>query len=344
MDTPADGDDIDAIGNTEAVRLFTDRAARHSMPLAWDELTAQVVGRISRRLDGPAAQGETLPRARALAVAAHLLQQTGGYAAAGECCEEALAAAGDDYLVADLLDGHASVLLRQGQQDAALPLIELGLDLARRLEEPHLTGRLLSVRSHARYVEGDRAAAARDLVESLRFFRQAGDRLHVGGVVGNLGYLELSRGDLDSARRHLAESLDIFRELNDHYGIVNMTHNLGLAEYLTGSPGTAESLFAESFDLARRARMRSSTAYALIGLAMAGGGADLARSARLHGAADQDLTALGETIEPTEGQLRDLDCQRLSAAMGAEAFEAEFAAGRLLTSEQITDLVLGQQA
>ena len=295
-------------------------------------------------LDAPAARGTTLPRARALAAAAHLLQQTGGYAAAGEYCEEALAiarAAGDDHLVADLLDAHASVLLRQGQQDAALPLIELGLDLARRLEEPHLTGRLLSVRSHARYVEGDRAAAARDAAESLRFFRQAGDRLQVGGMVGNLGYLELSMGDLDSARRHLAESLDIFRELNDHYGIVNMTHNLGLAEYLSGSPGTAESLFAESFDLARRARMRSSTAYALIGLAMVGGEADRGRSARLHGAADQALAALGETIEPTEGQLRDLDCQRLRAAMGAEAFEAEYAAGRTLTSEQIIDLALG---
>ena len=50
---------------------------------------------------------------------------------------------------------------------------------------------------------------------------------------------------------------------------------------------------------------------------------------------------LGETIEPTEGQLRDLDCQRLRAAMGTEAFEAEYAAGRTLTAEQIIDLALG---
>ena len=57
-------------------------------------------------LDAPAAQEATLPRARALAAAAHLLQQTGGYAIAGDYCQEALAiarAAGDDYLVADLL-------------------------------------------------------------------------------------------------------------------------------------------------------------------------------------------------------------------------------------------------
>ena len=46
MDTPADGDDMDVIAGTEAVRLFTDRAAQQGMPLAWDERTAQVVGRI----------------------------------------------------------------------------------------------------------------------------------------------------------------------------------------------------------------------------------------------------------------------------------------------------------
>ena len=80
-------------------------------------------------LDAPAAQEATLPRARALAAAAHLLEQTGGYAIAGDYCQEALAiarAAGDDYLVADLLHVRAWILVRQGQPGAALPLIESG--------------------------------------------------------------------------------------------------------------------------------------------------------------------------------------------------------------------------
>ena len=126
---------------------------------------AEGVEALRALLDLPAAQGATLLRARALAAAAYLLEQTGGYATAEEYCEEALAiarAAGDDYLVADLLYVRAYVLLRQGQQDAALPLIELGLGLARRLEEPHLTARLLSARSFALDVEGDHAGAARD--------------------------------------------------------------------------------------------------------------------------------------------------------------------------------------
>jgi hypothetical protein len=91
-------------------------------------------------------------------------------------------------------------------------------------------------------------------------------------------------------------------------------------------------------------RMRASTGYALIGLAMAGSSARMARSAQLHGAADEALAALGETIEPLEGGLRDLDCQRLRSVMGAEAFETEYAAGRVLTSEQVLALARSARA
>lgn len=135
-------------------------------------------------LDAPAAQGTTLPRARALATAARLLEKTDGYAIAADYCEEALAiarAAGDEHLVAEALYERAWVLLRQGQPGAALPLIEPGLTLARRLGDAHLTARLLSARLYATYIDGDPADAARDSVEALRLFRQAGsERLMAG--------------------------------------------------------------------------------------------------------------------------------------------------------------------
>jgi DNA-binding CsgD family transcriptional regulator len=77
-------------------------------------------------------------------------------------------------------------------------------------------------------------------------------------------------------------------------------------------------------------------AYALLGLAMAGRGeADPGWSARVHGAADQAMADLGHAFEPFEGGLADLDRQRLRAAMGAEAFEAEYAAGRALDPAQV---------
>src|SRR5262249_59301761 len=93
-----------------------------------------------------------LTRAGALPEAANLADRAGSYATAADYCEEGLAiarAAGDDYLAADLLYERAWVLLHQGQPHAALPLIESGLDLARRLGELHLTARLLNAPSYA---------------------------------------------------------------------------------------------------------------------------------------------------------------------------------------------------
>jgi class 3 adenylate cyclase len=52
MDTPGEDDALAAIGSCEAVQLFLERAAEHGVPVAWDERTAPVAGRICRRLDG----------------------------------------------------------------------------------------------------------------------------------------------------------------------------------------------------------------------------------------------------------------------------------------------------
>ncbi len=293
-------------------------------------------------LDLTDAQSATVLRATALASAAYLLEQTGGYAAAVEYCDEALAIArpaGDDRLAADAVAIKAFVLVRQGQQAAALRLTAQALVLARRLGDPHLTARLLSVRSYAVSLEGDDEAAAADAAESLQLFRQAGDRREVGTMLGNLGYSEMSLGELDMARGHLHESLDIARELDDSYGVVYETFNLGLAEYLSGSLGAAGALFAESFDLAGGLRMNAGTAYALIGLAMVCAGADLVRSARLHGAADGALAALGETVDSLEARLREADHERLRAAMGSVEFDAERAAGRAMMPEEIAGIV-----
>jgi predicted ATPase len=90
-------------------------------------------------LDAPGARAAALPRARALAVAALLLQNAGDFAAATDYCEEALAAAraaGDERLVADLLFTRAWILMFQGQRGEALALAESGLGLARRLGNP----------------------------------------------------------------------------------------------------------------------------------------------------------------------------------------------------------------
>jgi predicted ATPase/class 3 adenylate cyclase len=293
-------------------------------------------------LDLPAASQPSPARAQALATTAFLTEQI---TAAQAYCAEGLTiarAGGDDHLVAELLFIQVSLLLLAGQTAAALPVIETGLGLARGLGNPHLTARLLNARSAATGREGDHEGAARDAAEALALFRQIRDPRGVSVQLGNLGYAEIGAGELESARTHLAESLRIARELKDRMGEAVNTFNLGLVEYLSGSTAAAASLFAESLELARRLFMKADIGSALLGLAMTRSGSAAAdRSARLHGAADAALDALGQAPESLERRLRDADRERLRAAMGADAFEAGYAAGQAMTTEDAIALALG---
>jgi hypothetical protein len=68
--------------------------------------------------------------------------------------------------------------------------------------------------------------------------------------------------------------------------------------------------------------------------------ADSLEPAGLHGAAGQALADLGHALEPLEARLPGLGRQRLRAAMGAEAFRAEYAAGRALDPPRAAHQVL----
>ena len=272
-------------------------------------------------------------RGRGLAALAYLSEQTGDYAAARGYTDDGLAiarAARDDALTADLLDIRAFTLLRQGQASHALPIVGEGLELARRCGDTHLVARLLAARAFALDSSGDHAAAVRDATDSVDLYRRVGDQRQVGTMVGNLGYSELSTGAFTSARAHLVESLEIARLLDDRYGVVYETFNLGLAELLAGDVEQARRLFATSLDQARRVGLTASVGYALLGLAITAPSGEDARSARLHGSADAVLASLGETAEPLEAGLREDHRRGLAAAMGPEAFDREYAAGRAL--------------
>jgi tetratricopeptide (TPR) repeat protein len=349
-------DRLDAeLGNLRAATAFSLRHAdpepglrlAGSLRIFWRARghAAEAADSLRALLDLPAVNEPGAERAQALAAAATLVEQP---VAADAYCAEAMRIAeamGDDHLIGDIVAIRAFRLIQAGQNAAALPLVENALALARRLGDRHLTARLLDDRSYALDSEGDHAAADRDAAESLDLFRRLGDLRETGRVLSNLAYGEAGAGKLELARAHLAESLGIHRGLKDNHGVVYASLNLGIAEYLSGSPAAAASLFAESLQLARRLFLGEGMGYALLGLAMIRNGPEAAnRSAQLHGAADKALDAFGRTPQPLETQLRDADRERLRAAMGAQAFEAGYAAGRALTIEQAIELALSGES
>jgi predicted ATPase/class 3 adenylate cyclase/tRNA A-37 threonylcarbamoyl transferase component Bud32 len=297
---------------------------------------------LDAQLDRPGAEEPTVLRGRALVALGRLLVTTAGdYPTALSRGKEALAIGqrqGDDRLVAQASWVMATARLRQGQFDEVLDLIDRGLTVSRALDDSHLAANFLNVRGQALEELGRDPHGSYE--ESLRLFRQAGDRTRVAVVLNNIGVEEMAAGNLEVAGRHLDESLQLARELGDHQGVLYALQNLGLTTHLNGDDARARVMFAESLDVSRRNGDQSGLGYALLGLALTTTktrGAE--QAAMLHGAVDALFDARGEQIQALESRLREADHQRLRTVLGS-SFESTYRAGRALSIDELNSLAI----
>ncbi len=115
--------------------------------------------------------------------------------------------------------------------------------------------------------QGDLEAAGRLLEESLRLFREVGDRWGIGWALDNLGMLALSGGDIERARTMFQESLEIFRQIGDRRGAACTLDNLGWAALLGGDIAGAQRHFEGALAVFREIGDRRGTGRALGNLA-----------------------------------------------------------------------------
>lgn len=98
--------------------------------------------------------------------------------------------------------GRAELLMLRDDPRAALGLVEWGLRLARRLEDPITEGTGLRVRARARAALGREAEARQDLQVALDVARQTGNRLLEAETLRDLGQVALQSGETPTARTH----------------------------------------------------------------------------------------------------------------------------------------------
>lgn len=298
---------------------------------------AEILRRLIKR---PDANIPTL-RGNAMVALAALLIETGEAHAASACADEALAIGRgkhDRNLEAEGLSALSIACLRPGNIDAALALADEGLAVARLVGDADLIARLLNTRGIALAQNGDNSGAQACYEEARDLCRQTGNRIHVAAVLNNLAVTELTAGDLGAARADLSEALTIERTTHDNSSM-NAMFNLGLVEYLDDAHAQARALFTEVLSTARRAGDEHHAAYAVLGLALTTT-AGPERSGTIHGAADKLFEHLGENLELIEAELRDADQARLRKALGAEAFDAAYFAGRTLSRDEAVALAL----
>ncbi len=133
------------------------------------------------------------------------------------------------------------------------------------------------------YNLGEYHEARRFYEDSLKTFRELGDKSGVASSLLNLGNLAKITGDLGEARRLYEDSLKTFQELGDKSNVASSLFNLGILVKDTCDLGEARRLYEDSLKISRELGDKSGVARSLRNLGiLAQGTGDIAEARRLY--------------------------------------------------------------
>jgi tetratricopeptide (TPR) repeat protein len=287
--------------------------------------------------------------AKAYFAAGYAALGQGDYAQAKPHFEESLTLArqaGDARAEAAALAQLAWVVMTRGayeedHTERAVQLATKALELARGLDDRLTASGALNTLADIAAQRGDDAGATRLYEESLALRRGLGDKRLVANSVLTLGRAELLRGNMERATTLLNEGYALARDVRDTWSMSVALVNLGRVQLHSGDADRAQGFFRDGLALARDRGDKRVAAECLQGLAaVLGVKGQEPSSARLFGAAEALLEAIGATPSPAEETIRTTFVPSVQAAIGEEAFAAAQSAGRLLAPEEAIALAL----
>jgi predicted ATPase/DNA-binding SARP family transcriptional activator/DNA-binding CsgD family transcriptional regulator len=203
-----------------------------------------------------------LPRTRALARAGYIAWEQGDFEQATALSEEGLALArklGDRAGVAAALLTLGTVALYRNNREKATALLEEALALRRASGDSAGVSRVLQHLGLWAVTQQEFVHAAALFEEGLRLARETGDKLQIMLLLGQGALAYIGLGDYQQTSALCAEALELSRELEHMHGLAFILHVSALAASAQGRP---------------------------------------LRSARLWGAAETLLEALGTNLSP----------------------------------------------
>jgi predicted ATPase/class 3 adenylate cyclase len=269
------------------------------------------------------------------------------HAFAERCAERALTMArelGDRRLEAVALLVLGSAAYSRGDVARLRQLGQEGVAIAREIGDVHLRGELLTCLAIG--VTDDESRRVR--LEALDCFRQSGDDMFAAMEMHQLSNLDMKAGRLEDARTHITEAIATAEKLGAETFLYIMRSDQGIHLLLEGRHEEAAPVIRRCLLMARRTGLHLDVSELLFGAACcAAWQGDHVRAARLHGAADKDMSAamaVGSiTWTVPEQQLSERERGSLRQVMGDEAYQAAYRSGAGLSRAQAVDLALGRQ-
>lgn len=183
--------------------------------------------------------------------------------------------------------------------------------------------------------EGNFDEARLHLDRSLRRWTETGDRWALGHVLNGQGDIARMERDYDEAETRYLESLAIFREFGNKNGMASVLHNLGYVRLYQGDHAAARALFRESLELFRALDDRRGVLECVAGLAaVAAGLGEGRRAARLFGAAEGEMDAMGLSREGSNAADYDLAVAHTRSILTEGELDEHWEQGRRMTFEQ----------
>lgn len=137
-----------------------------------------------------------------------------------------------------------------GDNGAAIPVFEDGLERARRLQDEHWIALLLNgLGICLAESDADYARARALFAESLHLCRRIGDEFGTARALLNLGSVYQEAHELDQAHQLFTESLALYRRTGYAYGISSALNYLSQLAYRRGDYEEAHALVEESYAL-----------------------------------------------------------------------------------------------
>jgi non-specific serine/threonine protein kinase len=287
-------------------------------------------------------------RARVLHGAAITAALRGKYGRAQSAIDECRAIAverGDDGLLLEAHSGQALLLQLRGDPDAAWVHVQVMLELAGRVgRRPWYEARAAEFHATAALREGDLTEAAARLNDAIQSARAAGDLWNVAMLLSQLGDVERMRGTHPRARPLYEESIRLFRTLGLRED-PSRVHNLGYVALAEGQTHTAVTRFGEALAAFRRVGDPRGLAECVIGLGCVRAAERRpAEAARLFGAGEAALAALGSTVWPSNRADARHWTRVARAALSAETWRAEVSTGAALGPEPLLEAALSGTA
>jgi predicted ATPase/transcriptional regulator with XRE-family HTH domain len=247
-----------------------------------------------------------------------------------------LLAHGDDVppparAVGHFVRGWAAIDL--GDPEAIEHLSE-AVTLARTVGDPWTEGHCLLGLGFLRPLQDDIAGGIALMWEGRRVLREAGDQWGVGISLIGLSTLSVLGGMLDDAEAFAEEHVELARRMRDLRSIGHALDDLAMVALLREDFGRAMTLYRESIALCTEVGQLELVAYGLQGLAVVAAREQPRRATRLFGAAEALREAGGVAIWPARRKLYDHALALARDALGAAAFEANWAAGRALSRRE----------